>query len=111
MIDLFKFVNDWDNYDDRCVKKEKVLDWDLSTAYTSDCGYETAIQDNDKNFRPVERYKNEKDAKAGHRKWKKVILNGKRIFTCIAWEIDGGITKDEEFTLLEYEEKETDSSD
>ena len=66
--DMFKFLNDIDNYDDRKVASTKVNGVTVSTVYTSDEGYETAILDVN-GTHPVERYPNKDAAKIGHDKW------------------------------------------
>ena len=56
------------NYPQRKVAKDKVDGVEVSTAWTSDEGYETAILDSLKVI-PVERYQTLREAKEGHLTW------------------------------------------
>ena len=56
------------NYNSRKVNRTDVNGVTVSTAYTSDCGYESAILDTARTH-IVERYENREDAVAGHAKW------------------------------------------
>ena len=76
---------DSQNYKDRKIGRNKIDGLTLSTAFTSDEGYETAIGDS-KHFYPVERYTNKEDAKAGHEKWIKKIPGLKVITMLEAFE-------------------------
>lgn len=69
---MFEFLLDAGNYDLRKVARTN-LDCGLiiSTAYTSDEGYETAIIDGDE-VHPVERYETKELAEVGHDKWCKI---------------------------------------
>lgn len=74
---MFKFMADSNNYEDRkvalnTINRDKGY-LELSTAYTSDEGYETAIIDFN-GVHPVERYSNKEKAIKGHSKWKKSVL-------------------------------------
>ena len=65
----FDFMNDIDNYQDRKAAKDELeCGLAVSTAFTSDFGYETAILDK-KRAIPVERYKRKSLAYKGHKKW------------------------------------------
>ena len=50
----------------------------VSTVFTSDCGYETAIFDYADTGTVVERYENSEKALIGHEKWVEFIKSGKR---------------------------------
>lgn len=60
---------DCNNYDERKVaEKEEVGKFKVSSCYTSDMGYETAICYADEVY-PVERYETKKECTEGHKKW------------------------------------------
>ena len=61
---------DADNYDSRKVEWTCVNGVAVSTCWTSDQGYETAILDN-KGVYPVQRYENREHAEFGHKDWVK----------------------------------------
>ncbi len=65
---MFEFLLDVGNYEDRKVGRNEVYGLHVSTAFTSDEGYETAIIDSNSVY-PVERYKTKKEAEIGHKKW------------------------------------------
>ncbi len=73
---MFSFFNDINNYEARKVNR-KTLENGLtvSTAYTSDEGYETAILDAS-GAHPVERYGSKEDAQKGHEKWEEFAKDG-----------------------------------
>ena len=56
----FSFLADIDNYEERKVEKNKVKGLVVSTAFSSDEGYETAIGDNN-DWHPVERYESKEE--------------------------------------------------
>ena len=57
------------NYDERKVaEKEQIGLFKVSSCYTSDMGYETAICYADGVY-PVERYKTKEECIDGHKKW------------------------------------------
>lgn len=65
------FMNDMGNYEKRKVMRIEPNDnfgVGVSTAFTSDAGYETALLD-ENGVHPVERYKSKQDSKVGHKKW------------------------------------------
>ena len=66
---MFEFFNDIGNYEERKVARD-VSDSgiEVSTAYTSDEGYETALIDSN-DVHPVERYSTRSEAEIGHDKW------------------------------------------
>jgi hypothetical protein len=68
MNGMFDFLQDVGNHADRCVGRNAICGLVVDTSYTSDCGYETAILDNN-GCHPVERYKTKEDAFNGHIKW------------------------------------------
>ena len=68
----------------------------VSTAYTPDMGYETALLDDNGTY-PVERYSTKEEAEVGHTKWVEFAktANGKTI-TMLGY---GGLIENEEVTL------------
>ncbi len=62
------FFNDAFNYESRKVALDYVDGLEVSTAYTSDEGYETAIIDTERVY-PVERYPDKGAAERGHARW------------------------------------------
>lgn len=64
---MFEFIKDINNYEDRKVARTQVKDLIVSTVFSSDEGYETAIIDD--NVYPVERYKTKEEAIKGHEEW------------------------------------------
>lgn len=102
LSDMFMFLNDADNYEERKVcPKETVHGIIVSTALTSDCGYETAVGDKGENFHPVERYDTQEEAFKGHTEWVKRIQDGQRSFTKLGWL---GIIEDGYETIIIPEE-------
>ena len=65
---MFEFLNDIGNYDSRKIKRTDVNGVTVSTADSSDEGYETAIIDVN-GVHPVERYSSKKAAISGHEHW------------------------------------------
>lgn len=68
---MFEFFQDMFNYDERNIGKVDSEDNNgvgVSTVFTSDEGYETALLDNN-GVHPVERYESKEEAETGHRKW------------------------------------------
>jgi hypothetical protein len=61
-------LNDGGNYEQRKLGRVDVNGLTVSTCYTSDMGYETAILD-DNGVYPVERYSSQAYAVLGHDKW------------------------------------------
>jgi hypothetical protein len=57
------------NYESRKLGKDEIEGLRVSTVYTIDMGYETAISDSTGCWHPVERYPNKEEAKSGHKKW------------------------------------------
>lgn len=69
IIKAFDAVNEMkDNYENRKLGRSNINGLTISTAYTSDCGYETAIID-ENGVHPVERYNSKEEAEIGHEKW------------------------------------------
>ena len=75
---MFSFLNDVGNFEQRNVRRTKIGNCTISTVWTSDEGYETAIGDAEDHFHPVERYGSREEAIKGHTKWCK-LLPKKRI--------------------------------
>ena len=68
-IMFIDYLKDAGNYETRKVSRTEIGNGLLvSTAYTSDEGYETAIIDSN-GVHPVERYKDLETAQNGHAKW------------------------------------------
>jgi hypothetical protein len=66
--DIFKgYINILKKYAKK-LKRTEVFGLIISTAYTPDCGYETAIIDKN-NIYVVERYKTKDECLIGHEKW------------------------------------------
>lgn len=69
----FAFLQDGENYSSRQVAEQT---WrcglGVSTAWTSDEGYETAIGDR-AGWHPVERYESRESAEAGHARWTALV--------------------------------------
>ena len=65
---MFEFLKDVGNYDSRKVGRDEINGFTISTAFTSDEGYETAIIDSN-GVHPVERYERLNDAEEGHKRW------------------------------------------
>lgn len=74
---MFEWLNDIGNYESRKVDKT-VLENGLvvSTVFTSDEGYETAIISTTGNVYPVERYDEDADHQAEHDKWVEFAKDG-----------------------------------
>ena len=96
---MFDFIKDFDNYEDRKiydkVKPEDNNGIGISTCYTSDEGFETALLDGNE-IHPVERYKTQAEAVIGHQKW---IEKSKTLKTVISLGGFGGCVPDKEVTL------------
>lgn len=91
---LFDFLKDINNYNDRKVGRTEVNGLIISTAFTSDEGYETAIIDAN-GVHPVERYISLEASKEGHEKW---IKEAPLITTVLKLGF-GGMINDEEIIL------------
>ena len=76
---LFDFFQDIGNFEQRKVNRiepEENGGIGVSTAYTSDEGYETALLDTN-GTHPVERNETREQAEKGHKKWVKFAKLGK----------------------------------
>lgn len=67
---MMAIMQDYNNYQQRKVDRTEVDGLIISTAYSSDCGYETAIIDVNGTY-PVERYDNKLKSEKGHKNWVK----------------------------------------
>ena len=85
------------NYESRCIGRDDMDGLGISTAWTSDEGYETAILDAP-GVHPVERYQGRKEALVGHEKWCDFIRRGGREIT----KLGGfkGEVEDKKMTLV-----------
>lgn len=99
---FWDFLLDQDNYEERKVAYIKPEDNNgigVSTAYTSDEGYETALLDSGtQQVYPVERYTTREAAIEGHAKWVDFaqIASGKQV---VRLGTSGGEVKDKVITL------------
>lgn len=93
---MFKFINDMGNYDTRKLGRTDVNGVTVSTAYTSDEGYETALLDAN-GVHPVERYDSKSEAEAGHEKWCK---EAETVETVTKLGCFGGLVDDEVITIV-----------
>lgn len=65
---MFDFLLDAGNYESRKIGRDLVAGITVSTAYTSDESYETALIDSN-GVHPVERYSGISEANLGHARW------------------------------------------
>lgn len=86
MKDMFEFLKDADNFEERKVNRTEINGLIVSTVLTSDEGYETAILDAN-GTHPVERYATKEHANEGHTKWCKKVPSLTEI-TKLGW-LDG----------------------
>jgi hypothetical protein len=93
---MFDFIKDINNYEDRKLEKTEVNGVTVSTAYTSDEGYETALIDAN-GVHPVERYPSKEHAHHGHEKWCKKAETVKEVIKLGGF---GGFIKDEVITIV-----------
>ena len=89
---LMAMMSDAGNYRERKVDRTTVKGLIVSTAYSSDCGYETAIIDTVK-VHPVERYSNKNEAIIGHKKWVKKAENLEKVIRL--GDADGWLKEEE----------------
>jgi len=90
---MFEFLQDIGNYDSRKIARDtSECGIIVSTAHTSDEGYETALLDSN-GVHPVERYSLEEEALKGHYKWLTFAqdVDGKIIKELGAW---GGLVEE-----------------
>lgn len=92
---MFEFLKDLNNYESRKVARDEVNGLEVSTAYTSDYGYETAILDQN-GAHPVERYLDKSAAIVGHAIWLEYAKTATGVIELGAW----GIIPDKEITLI-----------
>lgn len=96
---MFQFLNDMDNYEDRKVARDELDNGIVvSTAYSSDEGYETALIDKE-DAHPVERYAGKEEAIEGHGRWLEFARNyseGMEV-TKLGWL--GDLVEDEQIVL------------
>lgn len=95
---MFEFLNDAFNYEDRKVGKAEINGLIVSTAFSSDEGYETALNDIN-GWHPVERYESKEDSQKGHEKWCK---KAKTVKTIIRLGGFGGLVPDKEIELIRH---------
>jgi hypothetical protein len=81
---MFNFLQDAGNYESRKVGRDDVNGLTVSTAYSSDEGYETAIIDAE-SVHPVERYNSKEEAIDGHQKWCKKAITIKSVVV-LGWQ-------------------------
>ena len=93
---IFNFFQDVGNYEQRKVGNTMIKGLRVSTCWTSDEGYETAIEDT-VNVYPVERYKTKKLAEKGHLKWCEKARTLKKITRLGGW---GGLVEDVDNIIL-----------
>jgi hypothetical protein len=103
---MFEYFKDIGTYETRKVGRTEVNGLTISTAYTSDEGYETALLDTE-GAHPVERYSCIEDARLGHEKWCK---EAETIKTVTMLGGLGGLVPDEVITLSRSTEKESGAS-
>lgn len=96
---MFEFFDDFGNYATRKVARDvSECGIIVSTCWTSDEGYETALLDSNGTY-PVERYLTEEDAMKGHCKWLVFAhdANTKTVKKLGGFE---GLVEDEEIILI-----------
>jgi len=98
-MNMFSFLDDMGNYDDRKVARDTVGTLIVSTAFTSDEGYETAIIDARGDVHPVERYPLREDCVAGHAKWVEFCRDEKNTTICKLGGL-GGLVGNSIITLV-----------
>ena len=86
------------NYEERKTGRDEIDGFIISTCWTTDEGFETAIIDKNK-VHVVERYSNENEAGKGHEKWIRFIREGNRKVKTLGWSDTPEL--DEEVTLEE----------
>jgi hypothetical protein len=103
-LNMFSYANDCGSYEYRKIARleyEAGKHFGVSTAYTSDEGYETAILDieeGEEEVYPVERYSSKEEAIKGHEKWVKKAKEGK-IKNIIVLGGFNGLVEDEKKVL------------
>ena len=98
---ILDFILDANNYEFRKVGRDEINGLIISTCYTTDEGYETAIIDKN-GTHPVERYKTKEDAVGGHAKW---ILNASDLHKVIMLGWQNELIPDTEIILEPKKDK------
>lgn len=80
---MFSFLQDIGNYDQRKLARDTVRGVDISTAWTSDEGFETALLPPGQPVIPVERYPSREAAVEGHARWMAQIAGGRTSATML----------------------------
>lgn len=91
----FNFLKDAGNYDQRKIGRTEVNGLTVSTAYTSDEGYETALIDKN-GIHPIERYSSRSKAEIGHKEWEEKAQNITTVTKLGAWD---GLVEDKKITI------------
>lgn len=92
---MFEFLNDIGNYEKRKLGKTEVNGLTVSTAYTSDEGYETALIDKN-GVHPVERYPDKEAAEMGHAAWCEKAKTIETVTELGCW----GLVEDEQIQIV-----------
>lgn len=95
---MFEFINDMFNYEERKIGRTEIGGLTVSTAHTSDEGYETALIDKN-GVHPVARYADKGLAEAGHEAWVKTAKKLKSGAQVIKLGGFGGLVEDKSITL------------
>lgn len=83
-LEWLKYLNETpEEREERTIGKDVVDKFIVSTMFTCDEGFETAICDD--LVHVVERYKNKETAIKGHEKWVKFIQDGNRKIKSLGW--------------------------
>ena len=93
---MFEFLQDINNYEERKVARDEVCGVEVSTVYTSDEGYETALCDAN-GVHPVQRYETREDAQAGHIVW---MEKAKTVTRVVELGGFGGWVDDDEIDIV-----------
>lgn len=84
-LSFLSLINEsFEERNERTVGKDKIKGFIISTVNSPDEGYETAIIDKNK-VHIVEKYKSKELSIIGHKKWMKLIKNGKRKVKTLGW--------------------------
>lgn len=98
---IFQFINDINNYELRKVariERKENNGIGVSTAYSSDEGYETTLLDKN-GVHPVERYYSREETEKGHIKWVK-FANNKKNKNVVKLGGFKGLVKNKKITLV-----------
>ncbi len=96
VMSIFSFLLDANNYEEHKVGRDEVDGLTVSTAFSSDEGYETAIIDSVAVY-PVQRYDNKEEAERGHQEW---IAKCPTLTKVMRLGGLGGLVEAEEFELI-----------